>query len=669
MSEIKDLNKEASQESRFALDSHELKRSSTTGSAQSEESGVEQKSFGLRRSELIMAELSSWWLKGGFFFTIFICMYIALMESSALRVFTSYATDSYKQHSLMSTISVIRGVVAAASLPFYARMSDTFGRFELFLVAIVFRIVGIIIQWKATDVQKYGAGVVLYGFGVAGMRILWQINLSDASSLRWRLAAIGVLSMTTIITTWSSGEVVNSLLEKHSWKFGISMWAFTTPLVCVPYMVFFLGLIIKASKTDAWKELKREKRAKFIEDHPIAKRYDDEINARTTQSGRIQARLKYACVRTAVALKQIFWKVDFIGCLLIAVVFGLILVPLTLAGGTSLSGSGEKWKRASIIVPLVIGFCSIGLFVLWETKIAHTPMLPFKVMRNRGVWAAFLVGIFSTLITGLPNGYSYPVLLVGMNATPTVATRTGQLNSFVEGITMPILGYVLSRVRRTKGFVLFGNCVMFIAMGLFIHFRGTNDGYKAKYFRDGVAISMCIMGFAGVFFYRVVFVSVQACTNHEYMATVTALFASFYQIGASIGSAISGAIWTQDMYRTIYNQMAKLDVDTSLAKPAYQSPYQFIKKHKWGTEPRRAVSMAYAEIQRKLAITGLCLCVPMLVWVLLLRDHRLTDSQNLDDEAAVEEGKTPAENTRTRVAFTDDKDYILDFIKRLIGRK
>lgn len=502
------LEKESSQEDKLALDSQAVRTSSSSESIFTQEDVV-TKSFGIRRSELIIGELHSWWLKGSFYFCIFLAQYIALIEGAAVGVFRSYATDSYKQHSLMSTLRVIQSVVAAGSLPFYARLSDNFGRLELFLVALIFRIVGIIIQWQATDVQKYAAGVVLYGFGGSGMRILLQLNLADASSLRWRLAAMGVANMTPIITTWSSGELVNSILENHHWKFGIAMWAFISPLGCVPYILFYLGLIIKASKSEEWKQIKQEQRDIFFKKHPKAKRYNDEISTSTTTTSKVVGYLKYGTVFTTAALHEIFWKIDFIGCILIVITFGLILVPLTLAGGTSLSGNGDKWKRASTIVPLALGFCTIALFIIWELKITKIPMLPFTVMKNRGVWAGFLVGIFSTLIIGMPNGYSYPVLLVGMNATPTVATRTGQLNGFVGAITIPIMGYVISRFRRTKGFTIFGNCVMFIAMGLFVHFRGSNDGLRAKYFRDGVAISFCIMGFAFIFFSRVVFVSVQ----------------------------------------------------------------------------------------------------------------------------------------------------------------
>lgn len=207
------------------------------------------------------------------------------------------------------------------------------------------------------------------------------------------------------------------------------MWAFILPLACLPYFLLYLYLTIKASRGEAWKQINQEDRAEFLSQYPRAKLYDDEIKASTTFYGRMKSHLKYAGVRIVDALHVIFWKVDFIGCLSIVVIFGLILVPLTLAGGP---GKHERWKRASTIVPLVLGFCSIPLFVVWEMKITRTPMLPFVVMKNRGVWAAFLVGMFSTLIITLPNSYAYPVLLVGMNGTPTVATRTGQLGSFVE---------------------------------------------------------------------------------------------------------------------------------------------------------------------------------------------------------------------------------------------
>lgn len=143
--ESKEIGKEASQENKLASDTQEWDVSSANESTHGEKGNVTGKSFGVRRSELVMEQLDSWWLKGLFFFFIFVSVYVGLMESTALGVFTGYATNSYNQHSLMSTIGVIVSVMTAASLPFYARLSDTFGRLEPFVVAIVFRIVGLVI--------------------------------------------------------------------------------------------------------------------------------------------------------------------------------------------------------------------------------------------------------------------------------------------------------------------------------------------------------------------------------------------------------------------------------------------------------------------------------------------------------------------------------------------
>lgn len=273
----------------------------------------------------------------------------------------------------------------------------------------------------------------------------------------------------------------------------------------------------------------------------------------------------------------------------------------------------------------------------------------------------------------MPNSFAYPVLYVGMNASITVATRTPVLSMFTEGLAIPICGAIVSRVRRTKFIIFLGNVMIFIALGVFVHFRGSNDGLRAKYFRDGVAIGMCFLGVANACLLRVGAASVQSCTNHEYMASVTAIFSMSYLIGAAIASSVSGAIWTQQMYGTILRKMSELGVDPTLAMAAYASPYTFIITSPWGSPARRAVSMAYAEIQRKLSIVGLCLCVVLLVIIFFLRDHRLPDAQNIGDDSSsvsdTERGEKTAKRDKSQVVFTDDHDYILDFVKQLWPRK
>lgn len=594
---------------------------------------VTAKSFGIRREEILTMQISSGLQLCIYFFTIFIGMFISIIESSCVNVFLSYATNSYKQHSLMSTITVVRSVIAAAALPFYARLSDLFGRTPLFLFAMIMRIVGLVVMSQATNINRYAGGMVIYSLGFAGNRILYQFNLQDASTLKYRLLAVALLSAPVIITTWSSGEVTTSLLNKYDWKFGIALWAFTFPLSSIPYLSFCFYMYYKASKTEAWRQL------------------NEEINISNTG--------KSLTTRFVTNSKELFWKVDLMGCFLVICFLGLILVPLTLAGGTL-----KKWKEASIIVPLVLGFVCIPIFCFWEAKCARFPLIPIVLLRDRGVWAAFCIGVFYTLAYNLPSSYSYPVLLVGMNATTTVATRTPQLSLFVASLTLPVLGLVVSRVRRTKGFIIFGTLEWFIAMGLFVHFRGDSNGVNGKYFRNGVAVGMCLLGFGLAFLNRLVSVSAQTCTNHEYMASVTAMFASLYQAGSAVGDCISGAIWTQTMYNKIREKMVSLGLDPKLAASAYASPYTFIKTYQWGTPQRIAVVLAYADVQRNLCIVGLCLCVPLLIFTFFLRDHYLVDQQSLDDFVD-DRGIIKSEG---KILFIDDDDVILDAMKRVIKR-
>ncbi|QRG39236.1 hypothetical protein FDK38_003664 [Candidozyma auris] len=620
------------------------------------------KSFGVRQTEMEIEQVQGILFKVIFYFTVFICFYIKNVAGTVMNVFVSYATNSYKQHSLMSTVGVIRGVAATASLPFFARLADTYGRLLLLVISISFEIVGVIIQSQATDVQKYAAGVAIQSFGHGGTMITLQVQLSDASSLRYRMLALGLVNAQTIINTWSTGDIVNIMQGKYSWNFSVGMWAFIIPLAYSPFILFYAYLMWRASQTEAWRHLKQDRRDYFLSKVPSAAKY---YTGEPTGEKWYVRSPKLFALKVAYHVKLIFWYVDFIGCLLLAVILGLILVPLTLAGGVS-----SKWQSGKIIGPLVLGVVLIPVWVLWETKLTSRPMAPFKVMKNRGIWAALFLSIINNLARAIVNDYAYPVLLVGMNATPTVATRTPKLTSFVAALTIGFVGLAVSRVRRSKGFILFGCVAMFVSMGLFVHFRGTNDGMRAKYYRDGIAIAMCISGFSQAFLERLVMVSAQSCTNHEYMAIVSACFSAFYRVGWTIGDSISGAIWTQRMYHEIEKQMTQLGVDPALAKQAYQAPYDFIKKHKWGTPARRAVSLGYAQVQKYLSITALCLTVPVVIFAFLLRDHRLGDKQNLDDETFddAEMGKSLADKTKTTVSFTNDKDYILIFLKKLFGR-
>lgn len=596
------------------------------------------KSFGIRRVEILSDQYDLWILKVILFVSIFFVAYVYSLDGTLRGVFQPIATSSYSTHSLYATVNVIRSVIAAAAQPTYARLSDRFGRLELFVTSIVFYVVGTIIESQATNVQKFAGGAVLYQIGYTGVIFILQVMLADFSNLNWRLSVSFIPALPFIINTWVSGDVSSSLLASHSWSYGIGIWAFIYPLSCLPLIACFIHMYIKARKTNEWAAVNEEEKLTIGSKW---KSWKDNI------------------------LVELFWELDVVGILLVICVLGFILVPFTLAGGVK-----SKWQQGSIIAPLVVGFVLIPPFIWWEKSFARFPIIPFSLITDRGVWSALFIGILIDFVWYMPNDYMYTVLIVSMRASIKAATRIVSLYSFVSVIVGPLLGLLVVKVRRLKGFIIFGVAMWFIALGLLVHFRGDNDGIESEKYLDGVIGALCLMGFGAGFFTYSTQVSIASVTNHEYMALVLSLYLASYNVGAAVGATVSATMWTQKLFGFMVEELASAGLDTTVATEAYNDPFTFITLYTWGTAERIAIVLAYARIQRLLCIVGVVLCVPLLFFTLFLRDHRLDSVQSLelnhDHEKAItaEEGEIKG----TVIVNNYDDDVLIASITRLFKR-
>lgn len=591
------------------------------------------RSYGIRKSEILVDQYLSPVLKVVLLVSVFFVAYAYGLDGMIRYQLQAYATNSYAQHSLLSTVNVIKAVVAAAAQPTYARLSDRFGRLELIVVSIIFYSVGTVIASQSYDIQRYAGGQVLYQIGYTGIIIMLQILLADLSTLNWRLVCSFVPALPFIINTWISGDVLSSLYPSRSWSYGIGIWAFIFPLACIPLLVCLIHMEFKARRTNEWKIL-QEERTRF--------------SLWTSWKNNI--------------FVQLVVELDLIGILLMIIVFGLILVPLTLGGGVS-----ANWKTAKVLAPLIIGVFFAPVFIFWERNFASYPIAPFKLLKDRGVWSAILIGMSVNWIWYMPNSFMYTVLIVGMRASIKAASRIVSLYSFVSVITGPLLGLVVVRFRRLKPFIMFGTVMWIVSLAILYVFRGSNDGMDSEKYLSGVIGALCLMGFGAGFFTYSTQVSISTCTNHEYMSVLLSLYLSSYNIGSGIGSAVSGCIWTNRMYGEIVKEMEKLGVDTSLAVDAYGAPLTFIVTYVWGTPERRAVVLAYANVQRMLCLIGLILCFPLFIYTLFLRDHRLDSVQSLGLAPETEKGEIDDKHPEVVLNNYDD-DWVYNKMKSLFGR-
>lgn len=536
-------------------------------------------SYGVKKVEILNKQYSNIYHKVLIFVSIFLMAYVYRLDAMVRRTFTSYAINSYKTHSLISTVGVVRSVAAAAAMPIYARLADTFGRMELISCSVMLYVIGTIICSQATNVTKYAAGMILYQFGLSGLAILFKIIAGDFSNLNWRLFCTLISASPYIINTWISGDIADSIGTDH-WSWGIGMWAICLPVATIPLASCFLHMHYKAKKNGDLHELKgfRREGSKWW--------------------------------------SFILWDLDIVGVLMFTLILGLILTPFTLAGGES-----EEWKKAKIIVPLVLGFVLIPFLIYWERRVAKRPICPKKLFKHKSVILGIFIGVLIDFVWQVQGEYLYTILVVAINESVKSATRINSLYSFATTVSGLIVGLMVVYIRKMKWCIVSGVCFWLIALGIMVKYRGGLSSH------GGVIAGQILMGIGSGLFTHATQALLQALVNHETMGTVTMLYSCSYYVGSAIGSSVSGAVWTQ----VLPNEINKRITNKTLAKVAYSSPLTFIVKNKWGSPARTGLVEAYRHVQKILIIISLCFCVPILGLAIFLSDPTLESVQSKND--------------------------------------
>jgi SIT family siderophore-iron:H+ symporter-like MFS transporter len=343
---------------------------------------------------------------------------------------------------------------------------------------------------------------------------------------------------------------------------------------------------------------------------------------------------------------EFFWTGDVIGLILLTGTLALILIPISLGGSVA-----SKWQTAKVITPLVIGVVIfLPAFIVWEAKLAKHPMVPARILRNRHVLCSMLISMLGCVSLMTQGSYLLYMLLVSFGKSVEAATRVANLSSFVQTVVGIILGFAVRKIRRVKWFIVAGCCALIIAYGLLIRYRG---GHSQSDFA-GIVGGEVMMGIAGGLTTFPAQVGLQAVVKHEHLAIVTALFLTFYQVGAAIGGACAGGIWVNTLPPRLLKGLLGTGMDPAeaakLAASVFGNPIAFIAQHPVGTPTREAVEFAYRDVQRFLCILGICLGSVMLLVSLGLDNVYLPDTQEAKDVIA-----TSSDEDVPRLAPTEQK--------------
>lgn len=149
--------------------------------------GLDPISVNIKKRDLISKAYQHWFPRICLLFSVFIYGYAYGLEGALRNVFQITAALALHNHSLSSTINVIRSVISAAVHPVYARLADTYGRFQLVVFLVILTLVGNIITSQATNIAYFCGGSAVYQVGLSGMmntaHLIGQFDASVADGV------------------------------------------------------------------------------------------------------------------------------------------------------------------------------------------------------------------------------------------------------------------------------------------------------------------------------------------------------------------------------------------------------------------------------------------------------------------------------------------------------
>ncbi|KAJ4347816.1 uncharacterized protein N0V89_009186 [Didymosphaeria variabile] len=151
--------------------------------------------------------------------TLFLMANVTSLELQVTSLMTPYATSAFQQHSLVSTVTVIQGVVSAVIKPPMGKIADVFGRLESFAITIFLYTIGYIQQAASENVKTFASAQIFWAAGFNGLQILQQIFVADTTDLSNRalfstLFDVPFLWMLAPSADgkWSNGSMISMLV-------------------------------------------------------------------------------------------------------------------------------------------------------------------------------------------------------------------------------------------------------------------------------------------------------------------------------------------------------------------------------------------------------------------------------------------------------------------------
>ena len=493
--------------------------------------------------------------------------FIVAFANGVTSTLTPYVTSSFNEHSLTALTGVISSLIAGLFKLPYAKIMNIWGRPFALWLGIAMLTVALIMMAACQNVQTYCAAQVFFYTGLNCVNFSITVFIADTSKLKNRALWIAFASSPYLITTWTFGEVVESVLAGPGFRWGFGIFAIVVPLVCAPQPIIL------------WLNERKASRAGLLPPCPAKKGLKDGV-------------IYYA------------HEFDFIGLFILAFGLALFLLAFNLY-----SYQSQTWRSPLIISFIVIGFLLVIVFGVWEKYGAKVTFVPWDLLKNRTVVFTYTMALGLYVAWYIWSTYFYSLLIVLFNASIPHATYITNIYTIGSCFICLVYGVCLRYYGKLKVYsLIWGVPLTVLGCGLMLRYSqpDQNIGY--------IVMCQIFIAFGGGVLVISEQTTLMAVSKQQDFPALLAVESMVIAIGSAIGSTIAGAMWTgifPDRLLANLPASAQGNFMNIYGDITVQSGYVV------GTPERVAIDLSYAQTQRYMLIAATCILSTMFVSVAL----------------------------------------------------
>lgn len=413
-------------------------------------------------------------------FALCLALFLAALDMTIIT--TAIPTIAQEFHSSQGYVWIGTAYLLgnAAFVPTWGKISDIFGRKPVILAAAVIFWVGSLLCALSNGMGMLIASRAIQGVGGGGLIVLPNIAVSDLFSMRNRGMYFGILGM-----VWALASAVGPVLggvftSKVTWR-----WCFyiNLPLSAIGMVILVFFLKLHNPKT------------------PV---------------------------------KEGLIAIDWPGSLLI--IGGTLMWLL----GLEFGGVTFPWNSATTICLIIFGVLTVGIFMVYEWKVAKYPLIPVHLFSTRNNIAAYGMS-WTHAFVFMSGSYWLPLYYQGVLGASSLLSGVYLLPyvlalSFISAAS----GVYIKKTGLYKLVIVSAMVVTVIGFGLLIDLEPQANWAK-------IIVFQIIAGIGIGPNFQAPLIALQTNVEPRDIGSATATFSFIRQLGTSISVVIGGVIFNNEM--------------------------------------------------------------------------------------------------------------------------